>query len=673
MTRYVPDGIKRRNFKDAGRVCPVDYRIAPDAFRREPLLSCDTLYIVGGLYGNPFALDSLDSLVAAEEDTTLVVLNGDVHWFDRDAEDFSLIEQRTASYVPLVGNVELELRRESDVGVGCGCSYPDCFSDADVSRSNRIHAVLAAMVNENSHLKERLQERPATEVVKVGDKKVAITHGDEKLVGGWDCSRESLQDVLRQDELNTWMEQNRVEVLATTHTCAPAALVLEQGAIINNGAAGMPNFLGQKGGIITRVSKTPHPRALYSTQRDDIFIEAVSLQYDDAAFLEWFDARWSALSPAAISYRDRIMQGPLDYLEDALLGGFVHQLPDDSLALRRNGTVRWSIDGVDHALASLMYFEDMLEEGSTQTSDNPETLQVNVGKLCNLSCEHCHVEAGPLRHEIMERKTFEAILAVLASRSIKTLDITGGAPEMNPHFEWFIARAAALDVHIIVRTNLVVLLLKKYQHLIALYAQLGIELIASLPNLDEGQVANQRGSNTFNDSIKVLKMLNEKGYGQDSRLVLNLVYNPQWPLLPPQQEELGVIYKRRLKKSYGIEFNEVFAVTNIPVGRYGLFLLQNDQLNEYLELLMDAFNPEAAQRLMCLNQISVDYRGIIFDCDFNQALELHHTHDTAPLTIFDYADDPSLSLKRSVLFGGHCYGCAAGFGSSCTGTLVQGE
>jgi hypothetical protein len=323
---------KRRNFENAGRICPTDYRIQADAFLSGPALSCDTLFVVGGLYGNRFALDALEQLVAAETGTTHVVLNGDIHWFDCLPEDFSEIERRIARYQALVGNVEFELRRVDDIGAGCGCAYPDSVSDAVVSRSNHIHAILAHMLTQNPQLKEPLHGRACTTVICVGGQRVAVTHGDEKLVGGWECSRDSLKDVLRQDELDAWMRVNKVAVLATTHTCAPAAIMLDAGAVINNGAAGMPNFLGEQYGLTTRVGVTPSPLALYRARVDGVLVEAIPLRYNHDAYLQWFDSRWPALSPAAISYRERIEEGPADDLNNALLGGFevVNREPSSS-------------------------------------------------------------------------------------------------------------------------------------------------------------------------------------------------------------------------------------------------------------------------------------------------------------------------------------------------------
>lgn len=652
---------KRRNFNDAGRVCPVDYRISEELFDGEPEYSADTLYVVGGLYGNLFALDALDELVSAEEGNVLVVLNGDIHWFDKTAQHFLRVEQRVRKYLPLVGNVELELRRTEDLGVGCGCSYPDCTSDADVSRSNRIHSMLAEELSEYPELIELLEDRPATTTVDVVGKKIAITHGDEQLIGGWGCSRESLQDIVRQHELDEWMAAHEVDVLATTHTCAPVALTLDRGALINNGAAGMPNFSGDDFGLVTRISQIPAQESAYGVKLDEVYVEAVPLRYDSSAFARWFDETWSLTSPASISYRQRIVEGPEDQMEKALLGGF------EVGSIYTQQTIKEvARDEVDLALAQVMYFEDLLEPEHRQTVEQPTTLQVNVGALCNLSCEHCHMEAGPHRTEVMTKDCFDAILSVVKQRSIATVDITGGAPELNPHFTWFITELAWLGVHTVVRTNAVVLLTPRCRHLFDLYADLGVELVVSLPHFFDAQANSQRGRGIYAQVIEVLRILNKRGYGKDDRLVLNLAFNPQWPVLPPKQDELEAIFRERLEKNFGIVFNNLYVIANNPIGRYGQHLIAEDDFEEYMELLLDSYNEEARDDLMCRHQVSVAYDGTIYDCDFNQVAGLSHD-----LTIFDYAKDPALPLSRIITFGNHCYACTAGQGSSCTGTLVK--
>lgn len=318
-----------QNSNREGRACPQDYRLPPQLFSADPLLCCKTLYVVGGLYGNPFALTALDRLVEDEGEDSLVLLNGDMHWFDRSLEDFREIERRTAAYVRLAGNVERELCRSQDVGVGCGCAYPSCVSDAAVSRSNSIHALLKEAFSQDKLLRVAMKGRPAAAVVDVAGRKVGVTHGDEKLVGGWRCSRESLRDGRRQVELGSWMERNGIDVFATSHTCAPAALRLGKGAVINNGAAGLPNFRSQQYGLAIRVSSLPAHEALFGAACEGLFVDAVPLRYDHQAFLAWFDDLWPRASPAAVSYRDRITNGPDDDIAKALLGGFSprHGLP----------------------------------------------------------------------------------------------------------------------------------------------------------------------------------------------------------------------------------------------------------------------------------------------------------------------------------------------------------
>lgn len=660
--------VVRRVFKDAGRVCPVDYRISPEAFSGEPERTCDVLYVVGGLYGNPFALDAVDQLVAEEDGNVLVVLNGDMHWFDKTADNFASIERRAERYLPLVGNVEAELRRQVDVGVGCGCAYPDCTSDDAVSRSNRIHKKLSEVVAARPDLKNLLQGRPSTLTVGVGGKKIAITHGDEQLLGGWSCSRESLVDVLRQDELDSWMEQQGIDVLTTTHTCAPAAVSLAHGLVINNGAAGLPNFVGQHYGLAARIASTPHPDALFGAQRDSLYVEAVPLRYDHDAYLAWFDELWPAASPAAVSYRSRIAEGPDDRLNHALLGGF---RPGPAARIERHPrTTHATPAEVSLELAKLVYFEDMLPRDTcAQTAGEPSTMQVNVGARCNLACAHCHVEAGPHRKEAMDRTTFEAVLAVADRACIETIDITGGAPEMNPHFAWFLERAVR-KAHVMVRTNLVILCDPAYAHLLDLYAKLGVEVVASLPNIHDAQAEQQRGTATFDPSLTVLRQLNERGYGRDGVHVLDLVFNPQWPVLPPAQDELEAMYRRRLGK-LGVSFDRLFAVANNPIGRYGAHLIDEGMFGEYLDLLIDNFNQDACEGLMCRRQLSVGWDGRVYDCDFNHALGLAQRKGTQDVTVFDYAADPTLPLARTIHFRNHCYACTAGFGSSCGGTLVQ--
>ena len=316
----------------AGRVCPTDYHIDDQAFSGDAEHSCDVLYVVGGLYGNPFALQAVDHLMedertrAAEEGgkapEVKAVFNGDMHWFDKTADNFESLEKAAAKHTLLVGNVEAELRRDSPIGVGCGCAYPACVDDATVTRSNKIHSMLFEALADRPDLKALMRDRPSTTTVDVAGHKVGITHGDERMVGGWNCSREELSNPVRQKELDEFLVANGLDVLTTTHTCAAAAIVLDHGTIINNGAAGLPNFAGQDFGLAVRFAMTPHPDALFGEKQGDLFVEAVPVRYDQNAYVEWFDKLWPAGSPAEISYRERLVNGPSDEVAAALLGGF---------------------------------------------------------------------------------------------------------------------------------------------------------------------------------------------------------------------------------------------------------------------------------------------------------------------------------------------------------------
>lgn len=316
----------------AGRVCPSDYHIDDQAFSGDAEHVCDVLYVVGGLYGNPFALEAIDQLIADERTRATeagtadfiitTVFNGDMHWFDKTTENFASIEKAAAKYTLLIGNVEAELRRESPIGVGCGCAYPACVDNETVARSNKIHSMLFDELSDRPELKELLEGRPSTTTVAVAGRKVGITHGDEHMVGGWNCSREELSEPERQRKLDAFLSENDLVALATTHTCSAAAIALDHGLVINNGAAGLPNFAGQHFGLVIRIAETPHPDALFGAQRNGLFVEAVPLRYDQDSFVKWFDELWPEGSPAEISYRRRIVSGPADCVEEALLGGF---------------------------------------------------------------------------------------------------------------------------------------------------------------------------------------------------------------------------------------------------------------------------------------------------------------------------------------------------------------
>jgi radical SAM/Cys-rich protein len=299
------------------------------------------------------------------------------------------------------------------------------------------------------------------------------------------------------------------------------------------------------------------------------------------------------------------------------------------------------------------------------TYQNPEIMQVNIGKQCNLACKHCHIDAGSNRTEMMSRDIMEACLEAFVKSHFKILDITGGAPEMNPCFQWLVEQAAERGIHTIVRTNLVILNEEGYRHLPGLYARKKVELVASLPYYMEKDVDRQRGNGVFKACISVLQVLNDLGYGKDPGPVLNLVYNPGGAFLPPNQESLAIEYRKRLSDLYGISFNNLYAITNNPIGRFGDFLDRSDNLSGYMNRLVSAFNPAAVENMMCRNQISVDFDGTIYDCDFNLALGLEAN---IPCRIQDLGD--ATVTERRIVFGNHCYACTAGAGSSCGGTTA---
>lgn len=292
-------------------------------------------------------------------------------------------------------------------------------------------------------------------------------------------------------------------------------------------------------------------------------------------------------------------------------------------------------------------------------------MQVNIGKQCSLACKHCHIDAGANRTEMMSKDVMEACLEVFEKNHFRTLDITGGAPEMNPNFQWFLEKVTKRGIHTIVRTNLVILNEEGYSHLPEFYAQKKVELSASLPYYTEKDTDRQRGAGVFTSCIAVLRELNNLGYGKDSDLILNLVYNPGGAFLPPNQENLAVEYRKKLSDLYGIIFNGLYTITNNPIGRFGDFLDKSDNLTGYMNRLVSAFNPAAVENMMCRNQISVDWNGIIYDCDFNLALGLKAN---IPHRIQDLGD--TALMERKIVFGNHCYACTAGAGSSCGGATA---
>ncbi len=318
-----------------------------------------------------------------------------------------------------------------------------------------------------------------------------------------------------------------------------------------------------------------------------------------------------------------------------------------------------------------MSFERKLETSGLYPlmSTSIEIFQVNIGKMCNQTCKHCHVDAGPDRQEIMSKETMQLCLHVLKENpKLSTIDITGGAPEMNPDFRWFVEEIKKLDRHIMVRCNLTIILSnKKYNGLPAFFKENTIEVICSLPFYTQNRTDRQRGNGVFETSIKALKMLNEEGYGkEDSGLILNLVYNPAGAFLPPSQRALELEYKEALFKDYGICFNNLFSITNLPISRFLDYLLKSGNYEMYMEKLISAFNPFAAVNVMCRNTISVGWDGYLYDCDFNQMLELKVNNAGNHIRNFKLDE----LNKRNIVTGQHCFGCTAGAGSSCGGIVT---
>jgi radical SAM/Cys-rich protein len=295
-------------------------------------------------------------------------------------------------------------------------------------------------------------------------------------------------------------------------------------------------------------------------------------------------------------------------------------------------------------------------------------LQINVGKLCNQTCAHCHVDAGPDRKEIMSRETAEQCIRALARTDIATVDITGGAPELNPSFRWLVSEARRLGRHVIDRCNLTVLLLPSQADLAEFLAGHKVEIIASLPYYRAEQTDAQRGLGVFDKSVAAIRKLNALGYGREgSGLQLNLVYNPVGAFLPPRQESIERQFKRELERKHGVVFNRLYTITNMPISRFLEFLLATGNYEGYMERLANAFNPTAAAGVMCRTMVSVGWDGTLYDCDFNQMLELTINHG-APQHIRDF--DAAALARRRIVTGNHCYGCTAGAGSSCGGATI---
>jgi radical SAM/Cys-rich protein len=299
-----------------------------------------------------------------------------------------------------------------------------------------------------------------------------------------------------------------------------------------------------------------------------------------------------------------------------------------------------------------------------------DTLQVNVGYRCNQSCFHCHVNAGPNRMEEMSAQVADLVLDFVKRRRIATLDITGGAPELNANFRRMVTAVRKLGAKVMDRCNLTILEQPSQEDLAEFLAANRVEVVASMPCYLQDNVERQRGKGVFDGSIRGLKKLNALGFGHDPALTLNLVYNPQGPALPPQQAALEADYKRVLGQQYGIVFNKLFVLANMPIQRFGTMLIHNDEFDGYLQLLQDAHLDANLDGVMCRNLISVDWRGYVYDCDFNQMLDLPLTRGArARVHLSDLLDDDITG--NPIRTAGHCYGCTAGQGSSCGGALKE--
>jgi len=300
-----------------------------------------------------------------------------------------------------------------------------------------------------------------------------------------------------------------------------------------------------------------------------------------------------------------------------------------------------------------------------------DILQINVGKRCNLACRHCHVEAGPGRSETMSRETLALCLEIAGNDEISTIDVTGGAPEMNLHLKWFLAEVGKLGKRVIVRSNLVILLEPAYSEFIDIYTDNRIEVVASLPDYHAERVDRQRGPGVFDRIVQAMRLLNNKGYGKEgSGLVLDVIHNPVGTYLPGSQKAMEEEYKKRLFDKYGIIFNTLYCITNVPVGRYLEYLLKSGNFEDYMAELCGAYNHLAADNVMCRTTLSVGWDGTLYDCDFNQMLGLSINHGK-----YDNIKDFNIERlrTRTIITGNHCYGCTAGAGSSCQGVTATEE
>ena len=320
--------------------------------------------------------------------------------------------------------------------------------------------------------------------------------------------------------------------------------------------------------------------------------------------------------------------------------------------------------------SSIEFDEKLAAYGLALRAASVDTLQINLGKRCNQACKHCHVDAGPSRTEMMTRETAEQVLAAIHKFKIATVDITGGAPELNPSFRYLVRKSRLHGCHVSARHNLTVMFEPGQEDLPEFFRDQGVEVVSSLPYFLEQQTDAQRGRGVFEKSIEALHRLNAVGYGiESSELILNLIYNPVGAFLPPAQEGIEADFKRELMKRYGISFNHLFTITNMPIKRFLDYLCRSGNEERYRRKLIEAFNPATVPGLMCRNLVSVDWTGRLYDCDFNQMLDVRVAPEM-PQTIAAF--DPEKLAQRRIMTGAHCFGCTAGAGSSCGGAVTNG-
>lgn len=310
----------------------------------------------------------------------------------------------------------------------------------------------------------------------------------------------------------------------------------------------------------------------------------------------------------------------------------------------------------------------LAQHGLTLKRQSPRVLQINTGKICNLTCVHCHVNAGPRRKEIITRETVDRILDWLRGTEIEVVDLTGGTPEMIPDFRYLVESIRGMGREVMDRCNLTILNEPGYEWVADFHAEHAVHIVASMPCYCPKNVNAQRGDGVFDSSIQALQTLNALGYGSNPGLKLDLVYNPNGASLPPEQAELEADYKRELQAHFGIVFDQLFAITNMPIARFTSYLKREGSYADYMQLLLESFNPGSVAGLMCRDTISVGWEGDLFDCDFNQQLGMQHGSKVAPDRLWDL--DIADWATRPIQTGVHCYGCTAGQGSSCGGATV---